>query len=404
MFRPRLAGSPAFFAAAIAFMTIMAAAGAPSALLVVYQERWQFPDGELTVAFAIYALTLLLALLTVGSLSDRIGRKPVIVLSLVLQCGAMLVFLLATDVVGIIVARAIQGAATGAATSAFSAYILEVAPDRMKRLAELLVSIAAVGGLGIGVILTGIAIQLSSTPDLVVFGIALVVTLTTAVLISLAPETLRERQPIGRTLIPRIHVPVAARRSFLRQAPGLLGIWMSAGLILGLGASLARQSLHVQDGLLLGLVVAAQPLTATLATLFLAPLVRPRVLLFAGLICVLVGVTLEAISFGTGNTPLLLFGAMVTGIGFGGAFSRMLAVLVPLTAPHERAGMFAAVYVLGYLAYGGPAIAAGFLSDAIGLVPAACVFALATLIVTAIGLVTARSGRVREPAPAAGGR
>jgi len=47
----------------------------------------------LTVIFAAYVLSLLAALLTVGSLSDYIGRRPSILAALSLNVVAMVMFI-----------------------------------------------------------------------------------------------------------------------------------------------------------------------------------------------------------------------------------------------------------------------------------------------------------------------
>ncbi|MFE2062491.1 MFS transporter [Streptomyces sp. NPDC059467] len=400
MSRPTVPPVVAFVSSAVAFMTVMAAAGAPSALLVVYQQRWHFPDSELTIAFAIYALALLLALLAIGSLSDRIGRRPVLIVALALQAVAMVVFLFAPDIAVIIVARALQGFATGVATSAFSAYISEVAPAAQKKLAALVVSIASVAGLGIGVVLTGIAIQLAAAPAAVVFGAALAIIVIAIVVTAASPETVGEHQGIGDALVLRIGVPSAARTAFARTAPGMIGIWMSAGLVLGLGSSIVHQALHITSGAALGLVVAAQPLAAAVSALVLGPLMPPRRFMLAGYVAVLAGVSLEACSFAAGLASLIICGAIVTGLGFGAVFSSTLGILVPLTRAQERAKLFSAVYVVAYLAYGVPTVVAGFLSDAIGLVPAAIIYAAATVAITAAGLIVSltRTGSMSRDA------
>src|SRR4051794_26417229 len=62
---------------AITFTSLYLAAGALTPLLVRYKEQWEFPAALLTLAFAVYAIGFLGALLTLGSLSDHIGRRPV---------------------------------------------------------------------------------------------------------------------------------------------------------------------------------------------------------------------------------------------------------------------------------------------------------------------------------------
>ena len=106
----------AFIGTAAAFAALYMAAGAPTSLLVLFETEWGFAPWVLTVAFAAYAIALLVTLLVVGSLSDFIGRRPVLIASLALEVVAMLMFVFATDITAVIVARVVQGIATGAAT------------------------------------------------------------------------------------------------------------------------------------------------------------------------------------------------------------------------------------------------------------------------------------------------
>jgi MFS family permease len=128
----------AFVGTAIAFAGLYLAAGAPSPLFVQYQQEWGFPAGLLTIAFAAYAFALVVALLFFGSLSDFIGRRPVLIGALLVELGSMVMFLFAPSIGWIIAARVVQGLATGAATSTFSASLLELAPEKARRVAAII--------------------------------------------------------------------------------------------------------------------------------------------------------------------------------------------------------------------------------------------------------------------------
>ena len=97
-------------------------------MLSLLEQRWGFAPWVLTVAFAAYAIGLLAALLVTGSLSDYVGRRPVPLGALALELAAMVMFALAPNISWVIAARVLQGVATGAASSAFTAAIVEQAP------------------------------------------------------------------------------------------------------------------------------------------------------------------------------------------------------------------------------------------------------------------------------------
>ena len=64
--------------AVITAMTFAACGAAPTPLYQLYQASFGLTPFMLTVIFGAYVLSLLGALLTVGSLSDYVGRRPAI--------------------------------------------------------------------------------------------------------------------------------------------------------------------------------------------------------------------------------------------------------------------------------------------------------------------------------------
>jgi hypothetical protein len=94
--------------------------------------------------------------------------------------------------------------------------------------------------------------------------------------------------------------------------------------------------------------------------------------------------------------------AVVTGFGFGAAFLGAVATITRGVLPGHRAGLLAGIFVVGYLAFSLPAIAAGIAVGEIGLtrtteVYGAAVVVLALLAVAA--LLRARRSAGGETVP-----
>src|SRR5207245_5553291 len=85
----RVGRGPAFWIVAATLVLFLFAAAAPSPLYAVYAAKWRFSPAALTEVFAIYAIALLVALLLTGSLSDAVGRRPVILAALGIQVASM---------------------------------------------------------------------------------------------------------------------------------------------------------------------------------------------------------------------------------------------------------------------------------------------------------------------------
>ena len=95
-----------------------------------YQEHFGLTPFVITIIFAVYVFSLLLALPTVGSLSDYVGRRPVILAALMTNVFAMAVFMTASSAAALVVARTIQGFANGVAIATLAATILDTDKER----------------------------------------------------------------------------------------------------------------------------------------------------------------------------------------------------------------------------------------------------------------------------------
>ncbi|AMM25247.1 MFS transporter [Variovorax sp. PAMC 28711] len=384
--RRRLPPAAAFPLLATVLFAYFMAASAPSPLFIVFQQQWGFSSSLLTVAFAIYAIALLLSLLVAGSLSDHIGRRPVMLVALFMQTLAMLMFLWARGIGGLIAARVVQGIATGLASGALTAAVVEAAPTSQKRLGALISSVSPLAGLAVGALLTGITVKLVGHAVPLVFGTLAAVVVLGAVGVLFVPETAAPRPGAWRSLVPRMAVPVRARGPFLRAAPALVTTWALGGLFLSLVPSLLRDVFGVHDGVVNGSAIATLFGFGALAPMLLSRFGPARAGAF-GMTVIVFGIGAMTASFSNASLLLFFIGAAVGGVGFGTAFSAQIQILAPLADSHERAELFASIYVMSYLAFSVPAMAAGLLIAPFGLLQTVRGYALVLLVLGSIGAV-----------------
>src|SRR5580700_3959546 len=107
-----------FYLLASITISFLAGASAPTPLYALYQAQWGFSPITVTIIFGIYAISVLTALLFVGRLSDHLGRRPVLIAAIAAQTATMVIFATASGVEDLVLARIIQGLATGAALGA----------------------------------------------------------------------------------------------------------------------------------------------------------------------------------------------------------------------------------------------------------------------------------------------
>lgn len=193
------------------------AASAPTPLYGIYASRWGFTSAMLTVIFAVYAVALLATLLVAGSLSDAVGRRPVILSALAVQSLSMLAFLLADSLGLLLVARIGQGAATGLATAAVAAALIDHQPPTRSGLGPLLNAVTPMVGLALGSLVAGALVQYGPYPLRLVYAVMLAGFVLLAAAVLRVPETVTERRRID--LRPRVGVEPAARKMFWVSDP-----------------------------------------------------------------------------------------------------------------------------------------------------------------------------------------
>ncbi|HEY5854984.1 MAG TPA: MFS transporter [Aldersonia sp.] len=235
---PRPAAS---WVVAAAFLVMMCGAAAPSPLYSVYQQQWGFSAITLTTVFAVYVLALLSSLLTVGALSDHIGRRPVLFAALIVLAASMLVFIAAQSVAWLVAARVLQGLATGAATGAFTATIVDL--QRHEQRGPLINSLAPTIGLAVGALGSGLLVQFAPAPTTLVYVVLAVGYLLSAAMVVAIPETspasgFATRAQLLAALRPSVAVPSTVRTRVATIVPCLIASWSLGGLYLSLSPSI----------------------------------------------------------------------------------------------------------------------------------------------------------------------
>jgi MFS family permease len=391
-----------FWILAVLFLMLFFASAAASPLYRVYQVEFHFSPTTLTAVFAAYVLVLLVTLLVFGSISDHLGRLPVIIASLVLSAAACVVFLMANDVAALYGARALQGVATGLASGAIGAALIDLqAPG--SQLASVVTSAFASLGLALGALLTSALVQYAPAPTHLIWWALLAVFIAGIVAVLAVGEPGTRRPGVLASLRPRVAVPRPARGTFAAAIPCFIAGWALGGLYLSLGPSLAVEATGSRNLLWGGLVIFLLAGIGAGAVLVFsgissrAAMLAGCVFLFAGMV-----VTFVAIAM-TSSVPFLL-GSAIAGVGFGLAFLGSFRMTISLAAPDERAGLLAAIFIVAYLAFAIPAIIAGVATTRYGLHSTALVYSASLAGIAAIAVVVVLlrpAGAPVRPAPRA---
>ncbi len=385
---PQLSGLAAFGAVAAVIAVAFYASATPSPLYGVYQAQWHFSTPVLSLVYATYAIGVLVSLLLVGSLSDQAGRRPVLTWSLVALLVSAVIFTAASSVVWLFAARALQGLATGAALGAAGAALIDLHPTSDTRIAALVNGVVALGGLGVGALLSSALVQYLPAPRVVPFVVVAALIALLIALVGVMPEPVaREGRVVLRPQRPGI--PRQTRGPFALAALGVIGSWSIAGVYLALGPALAGHLLQTHNELAGGAAAAALMGAGALAQLTGRNLPN-RTLTVAGSTLVALGMALTATAVALGSAPFFLAASALAGVGFGLAFMGSLRHLSAAIPPDRRAEVMSAFYVVGYLSLALPAVAAGIVAGTVGLSGTFEIFSAAVVV---IALLVAAGGR-----------
>ena len=344
----------AFALLASTVLTLLASSSAPTPLYATYQARWDFSDGIVTVIFGVYAVAVLGSLLVFGSLSDHIGRRPILVVTLIAQAFVMVVFATAGGLDVLLLARVLQGLATGAALGAIGAGLVDLHPGD----GPVANSVAAMAGTATGALGSALLVQLLPAPTELVYLLMATLFLIQAAGIALIAET-SPRVPGARAALrPVLGIPPAVRGALLVAAPSLVAVWTLAGFFASLGPSLTDLVARTHSTILGGGSLFVLAIGGSLTVLAFHRTEARRFAL-AGSLLMIAGTSVVLWSIAETSAAGFFIGTAIAGAGFGAGFQGGLRTIVALAEPHQRAGVISVAYVISYLALGLPAILAG---------------------------------------------
>src|SRR5580700_4946658 len=362
-------------------MLIAASSSAVTPLYHLYQASMHLTPFWITIVFASYVASLLAALLTVGGLSDYVGRRPVILVALLLNAAAMVLFSEARDVGQLILARMVQGLCVGVGTTAMGAAILDTSRAR----GPLLNSVTAFLGMTAGSLGAAALITFASDPLHRVYEVLLGLTALMIALLYVMPESSSRKTGALASLRPHVRVPSQSRAVLVRLTQANVAGWALGGLYLSLMPTIVATAVRVVSPWVGGVVVAALMLTAAIVVAAFRDWPARRLILL-GTSTLSLGVAVSLFGIQQQQVAALLAGTVIAGAGFGSTFSGIFRALLPTAEPHQRAGLLSAFYLQSYLAFSLPAVIAGLSVPRIGLSTTAYIYGAVIILLAFISM------------------
>ncbi|GAB3520582.1 MFS transporter [Arthrobacter monumenti] len=342
------------------YLLLVLTAGAylPTPLYPAYQQAFGFTDLTMVLIYATFALVSAPALLLFGPASDVLGRRSVLRVSLLLAGLGSLCFLIADGPALLLVGRAAQGLALGAATGPATALIIESRTEQKRLWASVLATMAFVAGTAAGPLAAGVLAQYAPAPQLLPYLIHVALLAVgwrrVSTLTSAPTQRLRQWRPT------RPQVPDGMRQRFaVAAATGFLA-WTVAGIFLATIPTILTRVTGITNLAITGGIVAAM-LTCSMLVQPLVLRLSSRLAQLMGLAALLASLVILILTVGSSPVATML-AAVAAGIGHGLAYGSATATVDAATPAHNRGGVNAALYLAFYLGAGAPAVAVGLLT------------------------------------------
>jgi Major Facilitator Superfamily len=330
-----------------------------SPLLLVYRVRLGLDAAAPALMFGMYALGLVPGLLLAGPLSDRRGRRAVVLPSATVALVASAVLGGLGDHFGALLAgRLLYGLGAGGVMSAGAVWVLELSHDAVPGTGARRATIALSSGFGIGPLVSGLVSQYAPAPTVLPFAIHVAVLGGVLVFARGVPETGggadREIADSPRRPLVRIELDRAGWLRFARavapMAPFVFGFPVIAFAVLPsmLGGSLGAAPM-AYTGVLCVVTLAAGVIAQPITRRF-----EPAIAARLGLVAGAVGLALGTFAVASQTSVVLLVVAPILGAAYGVCMTAGLHSVQRLARPDARGGITGLYYVMTYIGFSAP--------------------------------------------------
>ena len=396
----RVAGSTGWLPVGLALFTVAWGGNQFTPLMVMYRELGGFSSAVVDVLLGAYVLGIVPGMLVGGPLSDRYGRKPLMLAAPPIAILASLVLAAGGDVVPVLFAgRVLAGVALGIAMAVGSTWISELSSLRGTTAAggASRAAMSLTLGFLLGPVAAGLLAQWAPWPEVLAYAVHVVVGVPLGLVALRTAETLDRGRAPTRRLRDDLRVPVGEHREFRTVvAPVAPWVFTCAGVAYAVLPSLVARAVPGR-----AIAFAALMTALTLVAGFAAQTVAKRRGLadarggMLGQAFATVGMGLAAVTAAAPGIVLAIASATVLGIGYGFALVSGLAEVQRIAPPRHLAGLTAVFYTLAYLGFVVPAV----LAVLAALVSYSVLFAGLGVLALACLMVVAR-GRSTAPASA----
>ncbi|KAB7665072.1 MFS transporter [Bacillus sp. B1-b2] len=361
-----------WFVACSLFLTLFGT-NIPASLYSLYRVEWGLTSGMISLVFAIYAFTVIPAIIIAGQLSDQIGRKKVIIPGIFFSLVGTACFTIANGIEMLLIGRLFQGLSVGILNGVAVAALTELDDRRNTKKTALICALAVTLGNALGPILSGLLGDFAPIPLRLSYYVHLLLIIPCFFALFFLNENIRPGlKPVQ---LKKPYVPKAIVKPFIVASFTSFLAWSIISMFMSIIPSNLSSFTELNSLTISGIVVALGLIAAAANQILLKQLSLKK-LMTVGYVFLALGLFLLVITIYAQSLTLLLLSAVLIGAGNGPAYAGSLALVNEVAPTQMKGNIVSFFFVITYLGVSLPVIGLGFITQTIGVAGAVTGYAI----------------------------
>lgn len=376
-----------FIASIIVMIVVYGASSSPIPLYSNFQSALGISKASLSLTAVTYFLGTVISLLFFGRVSNYIGRRKTILITIFMAIIGCLSFIYINSFNVFLVARLVQGISCGLASSCVAAYMVDTTPNESSTLSAIVTSGCTMIGLTFGSFSSAVLMNLSLNTVFVLIIILLVIS---AILIVLGEETVEVHDGVLSSIKPYVEFPSEIRYLLIPASAIFVGTWAVGGFYQAFSSTIAVDQFGVKNAILAAAIFSSLMAPQILGNTLIKYISNVKAQRW-GMVLFSVSMILIVVSFEYKLVGLFLILSILAAIFIGISFASTMEIILSKIKQSQRAGVLSTIYLISY---GGPAIInliVGQIGNAYTLIEITVGYTLFVLFTTMITIIFTRN-------------
>lgn len=376
-----------FIASIIVMIVVYGASSSPIPLYSNFQSALGISKVSLSLTAVTYFLGTVISLLFFGRVSNYIGRRKTILITIFMAIIGCLSFIYINSFNVFLVARLVQGISCGLASSCVAAYMVDTTPNESSTLSAIVTSGCTMIGLTFGSFSSAVLMNLSLNTVFVLIIILLVIS---AILIVLGEETVEVHDGVLSSIKPYVEFPSEIRYLLIPASAIFVGTWAVGGFYQAFSSTIAVDQFGVKNAILAAAIFSSLMAPQILGNTLIKYISNVKAQRW-GMVLFSVSMILIVVSFEYKLVGLFLILSILAAIFIGISFASTMEIILSKIKQSQRAGVLSTIYLISY---GGPAIInliVGQIGNAYTLIEITVGYTLFVLFTTMITIIFTRN-------------